>query len=107
MEPKRVDPLTGLIKLLESLASGNPFPDKAFTTKVGDITVDTAPPKDTKIWETGIKRPTEGKWVIVEQYPDEEEAKAGHQKWVEFMMENPNAPLKDIDLWSLNDFGEV
>jgi len=103
MEPIRVDPLTGVMNYLSTLAAGNPYPDQQITSKLEDITVDTSLPKDIMIWETGIKRLNiEGKWVIVEQYPDEEAAKVGHENWVRIMQEYPDYPLKDIDIWSLH-----
>jgi len=104
MKPKRVDPITGLLNFTKALALGNPYLEKQITTNLKDIVVDTSLPKDTNIWETGIKRlKVEGKWVIVEQYPSEDAAKIGHAKWVELLTENPNTSLKDIDQWSLGE----
>jgi len=103
METQKVSPLVGLLDFLATFASGNPFSDKQITNEVGNITVDTCLPKDTRIWETGINRPDiEGKWVIVEQYEDEDTAKVGHEKWVKLMTDDPNHSLKDIDMWSLD-----
>ena len=101
MKPIRVDPLTGVLSYLKSLTSGNPYPDEQITDNVSDsITVDTSLPKDTMIWETGIKRLNiEGKWVIVEQYEDRGHAEKGHQTWVKLMTKKPDYPLKDIDMW--------
>jgi hypothetical protein len=38
-------------------------------------------------YETGIAHPSynDGKWVIVEDYDTEEDAKKGHDKWVKIM----------------------
>ncbi len=108
MKPVKVSPLEGALNFLETLASGNPYPDKETVTKTklheNTVTVDTCLPKDTGVWETGIKRTkVEGKWVIVEQYPDETAAQMGHKKWVEQLTEFPDYPLKDIDMWSLEE----
>lgn len=104
MKPIRTDPITGALNFLSTFASGNPYPDEQITNEVSkSITVDTALPKDTMVWETGIKRmEIEGKWVIVEQYPDKESAQIGHKRWVEQMTEYPDYPLKDIDTWNLD-----
>lgn len=103
MEPKRVDPMTGVLNFMMAMALDNPSPYQQITTKLEGITVDTSLPKDTNTWETGIERLNiEGKWVIVEQYPDEEAAKVGQEKWVKMMTEYPDYPLKDIDIWSLD-----
>jgi len=84
----------------------NPYPDKQITTKLqgNTIIIDTSLPKDTNIWETGIKRTNfdDGEWVIIEQYEDENEAQRGHDKWVGLMKSTPDMPLKDIDSWSLH-----
>ena len=104
MDPQRVDLFTGAMNFLKTM--GEP-PDEQVTTEIGNITVDTSLPKDTNFWETGIERlGIEGKWVIVEQYPDKNAAEAGHKKWVELMTEYPDYPLKDIDLWSLESYKE-
>ena len=50
--------------------------------------VDTARCSDgSKPYETGVCNPAynDGDWVIVESYDTEEEAKEGHNKWVEIM----------------------
>ena len=104
MKAVRKDPITGLLTYLSALAQssleGTPFSSGQITTEVGNITIDTCLPRDTNIWETGIERPDiEGKWVIVEQYPDEEAAQQGHEKWTKLMTKLPNYPLRDIDQW--------
>ena len=101
MEPIRVQPITGVLRFLSSGMQG---PFEQWTEELPDITVDTSIPADTHIWETGINRERiEGKWVIVEQYPDREAAKVGHSKWAELMKEYPDFPLRDIDSWSLEE----
>jgi hypothetical protein len=70
----------------------------------GTVTIDTCLPSDTHIYETGVIRSKIGcKWVIVEQYPDAEAAKVGHSKWVNILTEYPDYPLKDVDLWGLDE----
>lgn len=112
MKPKRVDPLTGMLNFLCSQAKSLSDPQGAFErnratatkTELGDITIDTCCPSDTNTYETGIQRMSiEGKWIIVEQYEDKEQAELGHKKWVNIMEEYPDYPLKDIDTWSLDD----
>lgn len=100
-----VNPIEGVLNYFESVLP-SPFSvgkaSNKFTDEVGGITIDTCMPRDTKIWETGILRPTsEGKWVIVSQYHSEVEAQQGHQEWLAYMTEHPDAPLKDIDCWNL------
>jgi len=104
---KSVNPLVGALSTLEMMkdqvlgkdVSGR---DTALQDVVGNITIDTCCPSDTHIWETGIDRPSiEGKWVIVSQYKGAEEAKKGHQVWVNLMRENPNSKLRDINMWNL------
>lgn len=106
MKPKRVDPLTGLMDFLGTFESGDIYPSEQITDELeNSITVDTCLATDTGIWETGIERKNlEGKWIIVEQYEDEESARIGHLKWVNLMKEMPDYPLKDIDMWSLDEF---
>ncbi len=101
METKKVSPMEGALSFL---ASGMRGPHDQITTKVsGTMTVDSALPADTNIWETGINRnEIEGKRVIVEQYEDKKRAEAGHKRWSELMEEYPDYPLKDIDMWSLD-----
>jgi len=97
-------PLGGALNFLSGFPSSmsDSFRRDVLTNKVGDITVDTVCAFDTGIWETGIKRESiEGKWVIVEQYEDAQEARKGHQKWLELMTNQPDAKLEDIDMWNL------
>lgn len=103
MEPQRIDPFEGLLNFLKSICEGPPDRSEALTTKVNqDITIDTCLPRDTGLWETGIKRlRIEGEWIIIEQYPNKESARIGHEKWVGILKEYPDFPLKDINLWSI------
>lgn len=53
----------------------------------------------SKPYETAVCHPkyNNGKWVIVELYDDREEAKNGHQKWVELMQQDPlPKELRDV-----------
>ena len=112
MKPKRVDLLTGLFNHLGVIeeASLHPEAEKARRAAAlndelhgGLVEVDTVFVNDTGYHETGIRREkVEGKWVIVEQYPDKSAAALGHEKWVKILTEYPDFPLEDIDLWSLN-----
>lgn len=112
MEPQRVDPITGVVKFLTALAGDMVDPQRAFeenratatNTRLhdGTVVIDTCLPSDTNLYETAIRRSEiEGKWVIVEQYPDAVTARIGHSKWVNILTEYPDYPLKDIDLWSI------
>ena len=114
MEPKRVDPFTGVLQFVSALAKDAADPQAAFeknratatNTELhnGKVEVDTCLPSDTQIYETGVRRTEiEGEWVIVEQYPDAKAAKVGHSKWVNILTEYPDYPLKDIDLWSIDE----
>lgn len=109
MEPVRTDPISGVLNFLQDLASGSAGPSDQITDKLDSgIVVDSCLPSDTHIWETGIERPDiEGKWVIVEQYPDKEHAIAGQAKWVKLMSEYPDFPLKDIDTWCLDELKDA
>lgn len=106
MKTKKVDPMTGLMSFFRTMASGNLGPHDQITAKLHNETVivDSSLPSDTEIWETGINRLNiEGEWVIVEQYEDKTQAIKGHNKWVNKMEKSPELPLKDIDMWSLDD----
>lgn len=102
-----VDPIEGALDFFSTMCSsmlmgGQGKAGNKFTAEVKGIIIDTCKPLDTKIWETGILRPVlEGKWVIVSQYHSEAEAQQGHQEWLAYMTEHPDAPLKDIDCWNL------
>jgi len=67
--------------------------ETALTDSIGNQTIDTCYAPDTQKWETGIER--DGKWIIVEQYGDEEEARKGHNKWVKKIKHSPKMPLKE------------
>jgi hypothetical protein len=118
MEPQKVDPFTGFLNFMPMFIESLKDPEGAFkrnratatTTKLHNdtIVVDTCLPADTNLYETGITRTNiEGKWVIVEQYPNKEEALIGHNTWVKLMAEYPDFPLKDIDTWSLDELKEA
>lgn len=110
---KRQNPMEGAFNFLEAFLSGdNPYPDWQTTNKVesgsGTVTIDTSLPKDTGIYETGIHRlPDFPNWCIVEQYETEEEALAGHEKWVALITKDPDAHLVDIDLWGLGNLSSL
>jgi len=74
------------------LTRDNSFREDALTDEGDGYVVDTACPPDIQKWETGIRR-SDKEWVIVEQYKDEEEARAGHARWLNLMMENLNCEL--------------
>jgi len=104
MEPKRVSPMEGAQNYLSAMANGTFSSKERFNTEVEcRIVVDTCLPGDTKIWETGIKRDGEP-WIIVEQYPNKNTASKGHNHWVKLMTEEPDYPLQDINIWSLDEF---
>jgi hypothetical protein len=106
MEPVRVNPFIGTLDFFGAMARGEHSSD-VHTTNIGDTVIDTCLPPDTRIYETGIHRKIEGKWLIVEQYPDGDTAKAGHKKWVKIITEYPDFPLKDIDNWGLDELKGV
>jgi len=99
---KRINPIEGIVSTLQTMALGgqNPYREtnKVFRTEENGWIVDTCIAHDTGTWETGIL-PKDSKWVIVEQYEDEQEAQIGHDKWVKLMRENPNTELEDINVW--------
>lgn len=102
MDPKRVDPFTGLFNFLNALASEKKSTGHITTELYDNTIVDTCLPSDTDIWETGIRRSNiENKWIIADQYENEEKAKEGHKKWVNILSDYPDYPLEDIDLWNL------
>ena len=69
----------------------------AKTDEWDGITVDTCIPADTHVWETGVNRTKiEGKWIIVSQYENENEADKGHKSWVALLKKNPKAKITDI-----------
>lgn len=104
-------PLVGALQFFGGLSDALLHPlseqtrrSEALTDEFDGITVDTCSTNDTHKWETGIKREQiEGKWIIVSQYHNKEEAEEGHKKWVEYIKENPACELRDIDLWNLKE----
>ena len=75
--------------------------------KEGEVTIDTAEVTDSdKSYETAIAHPSynNGKWVIVELYDTEDEAKTGHDKWVEIMIAKKlPSKLKDVSTAGIAD----
>jgi len=67
----------------------------AMTDMVGDKIVDTVRAFDTGRWETGICNKS-GHWIIVEEYPDAEEAMEGHAEWIHKIIVNPGVEFTDI-----------
>jgi len=102
---KEINPIEGAMKTLKAIKDtalyGKRERGKVFKTKENGWIVDTCIAFDTKTWETGIFPPPKetSKCVIVEQYHNEEEAEKGHERWVNFMRENPHRELKDINVW--------
>lgn len=70
---------------------------KIENTETNEFIVDTCFTFDTPYPETGIQSESynDGKWIIVSQYKDKEEAEQEHKKWVRFMKTKPSK-LKDI-----------
>jgi len=100
---KQLDPLDALLGqdsvLRNSILNPSRIEDSrksALTTHIDNIVVDTVKPVDTGVWETGIQR---GSWIIVEQYDDEQQARTGHDAWVEKIKKDPNTPLEDIHIF--------
>ena len=104
---KRITPMGGILSTFGQLAdmareemiTGKP-PERGqfYRDEWDNITVDTCRAFDTGEWETAIMRG--GDWTVVEQY-GHEDAKAGHDKWVQAMKDDPSRNLNDIDLWGL------
>ena len=79
---------------------GNHEQRKVANFKKGEIVVDTCRVTDSnKPYETGISHPryNNGKWVIVELYDTEKEAKIGHDKWVKTILAK-KLPISLIDV---------
>ena len=72
---------------------GKKWRDTAITTTVGNQVIDTCYAPDTSKWETGIER--NGKWTIVEEYKNKEEAQKGHKGWVKKIKDNPKLEIKE------------
>ncbi len=70
------------------------------------LEIDTCLVTDSrKDYETGIRHPdyNGGKWVIVELYDTTEEAKAGHSKWLDLMINSEPEQLVDVSSCELAD----
>ena len=69
----------------------------------GDLIVSTVhPPEAHRLAETAISHPEydNGKWIIVQEYDDLGQARAGHLKWVE-IMSSPDLPDELHDVSSI------
>jgi hypothetical protein len=88
--------MSGMTNFLVGMGLGITQPrDKAITTVVGDLTIDTVQTFDTNRWETGIKHGSN--WYIVETYDDEDDAHEGHDRWVINAPTTPLERLKELD----------
>ena len=67
--------------------------------EAGGFIVDTCAAFDTHEWETGVFATPTSSCLIVEQYPDREAAKIGHDKWVQSMKDDPEQELPNIIVW--------
>lgn len=89
--------MTGLTKFMSSVADGTAggkeIRKDALREEFKGIVIDTCDTTDCG-WETGIEVKGNA-WVIVEEYPNKEEAIKGHKKWVKSLKENPTQELKD------------
>lgn len=85
-----------MFSFLRAIATGEEISDRANAIRTdlpnGTI-IDTCKAYDVGRWETGIKR-GEGEWEIVERYDTQEEAKKGHDKWVNKIKEDPEINLE-------------
>lgn len=102
---KKISPMEGAISTLMLMRDnilGGPSDwdrkDRFRETFENGIIVSTIMAQDTRAWETAITKDGDG-WTVVEQYPDREAAKTGHDKWVADMKADPDKELTDIDVW--------
>jgi hypothetical protein len=72
----------------------NALTDEIHSGNVSMI-VDTVCAPDTKLWETAVTW-NGSNWFDVEQYENETDAKIGHQKWIDKLIENPRLVVIDI-----------
>ncbi len=75
----------------EILMGDRSYRKTAMTDKVKGLTIDTVYAPDVMKWETGIEKE---KWIIVEEYEKEIEAKKGHEKWIGLIRKNPKMELE-------------
>lgn len=79
------------------------YNDRKVANYEGDnFTIDTCRVTDSsKPYETAIACDefNGGKWVIVEQYNNSNEAQEGHNKWVEIFNKNIPDTIPSIDVW--------
>jgi len=99
----KVDGLFTSLSMMRGLATGelqeqvDELRKNALNDKVNSQTIDTVMAFDTYKWETAIQR--KDKWVVVEQYDNENKAHEGHAKWVKAITKTPNMELIDLELW--------
>jgi hypothetical protein len=98
---KQLQPMDVLGSIINGIMNP-PARSGALTTELPDITVDTCCAQDTETWETGIERKNiKGKWVIVQQYKNKEQAEKGHNDWVTKLTAKPDMKLSDINIFQL------
>lgn len=96
-----LDLIMGSLNMMKDNIMGTAsFRDNAMQDSVGTATVDTVCTPDTGLWETGIQK-ADTPWVIVEQYHNEEDAKAGHAVWLQRMTDEPDQELHDINTFGI------
>lgn len=61
--------------------------NKILRNEVGEYIIDSLNTFDEG-YETAIKK-SDGDWIIVQRYCNEEKMKEGHNKWCEFCKDNP------------------
>ncbi len=112
---KQLSPLNlfvGAPDYIKNILLGQASPSRASaTTSKFDVEgisfyVDTCCPDDTNLWETAVQRGHQS-MVIVEQYPDSDNAHVGHAKWVGSLKTNPKQVLHDINIFGLSNVNQV
>ena len=90
----------------------NDYEQRAVARREADgLLVDTCKVTDSRHdYETAVSHLAynDGKWVIVEVYDTEEQARAGHDKWVKVMtaISLPDR-LFDVSTATIKEFGEA
>lgn len=86
--------------IFDFLADMNNYEErKVANYKENDLFVDTCRVSDSsKPYETAVAHPTynNGELIIVELYDTIEEAKEGHERWVDKMLNNPPRQIVDV-----------